>query len=148
MLHEKITSDKAPEAIGPYSAGISIGDYIFLSGQLGIDPASGNLKEGIEAETVQSIDNVEALLKEKGLDLSYVLKTTVYLTDMNDFAKVNEIYGQRFKDPYPARSCVQVAALPKGGHVEIEVFAIDTRALEVVCKGEGECCCGNCCHEE
>lgn len=148
MLHEKITSDKALEAIGPYSAGISIGDYIFLSGQLGIDPASGNLKEGIEAETVQSIDNVEALLKEKGLDLSYVLKTTVYLTDMNDFAKVNEIYGQRFKDPYPARSCVQVAALPKGGHVEIEVFAIDTRALEVVCKGEGECCCGNCCHEE
>lgn len=148
MLQEKIISEKAPKAIGPYSAGISVGDYVFLSGQLGIIPETGKFAEGIEAQTTQAIDNIEALLKESGLDLRYVVKTTVYLADMNDFAKVNEIYGKRFSDPYPARSCVEVSCLPKNGLVEIEVFAIDTRALEVICSEEGDaCCCGSCCHE-
>lgn len=118
-----IASDKAPAALGPYSAGIKTGDLVFLSGQLGIDPATGTLAEGVEAQAVQSLANVEALLAEAGATFDNVVKTTVFLADIADFAKVNEVYASKFTEPFPARSAVQVGALPAGGLVEIEVIA-------------------------
>lgn len=118
-----ITSDKAPAALGPYSAGIKTGNMVFLSGQLGIDPATGKLPEGVEAQAAQSLANVEALLTAAGATFANVIKTTVYLADIADFAKVNEIYASKFSEPFPARSAVQVGALPAGGLVEIEVVA-------------------------
>jgi 2-iminobutanoate/2-iminopropanoate deaminase len=119
-----IKSEKAPKAIGPYSIGVSIRHFVFTSGQLGMDPASGNLVEGgIDAETRQALQNVKTVLEEAGTSMDNVVKTTVFLKDMNDFAKMNAIYGEFFSGDYPARSAVQVAALPRGGMVEIEVIA-------------------------
>ncbi|MDM8301010.1 RidA family protein [Collinsella tanakaei] len=118
-----IASDKAPAALGPYSAGIKTGNMVFLSGQLGIDPATGKLPEGVEAQAAQSLANVEALLAAAGATFDNVVKTTVFLADIADFAKVNEIYASKFSQPFPARSAVQVGALPAGGLVEIEVIA-------------------------
>lgn len=123
---EKITikSDKAPKAIGPYSIGVRANHFVFTSGQLGLDAVTGNLVEGgIEAETRQALINVKTVLEEAGTQLENVVKTTVFLRDINDFAKMNAIYGEFFKGDFPARSAVQVAALPKGGAVEIEVIA-------------------------
>ena len=119
-----IASDKAPAALGPYSAGIKTGNMVFLSGQLGIDPATGKLPEGVEAQAKQSLANVGALLEAAGLGYENVVKTTVLLADINDFATVNAVYGDVFPEPYPARSCFAVAALPMGGLVEIEVIAV------------------------
>ena len=116
-----VSSDKAPAALGPYSAGIKTGNMLFLSGQLGIDPATGKLPEGIEAQAAQSLANIEALLAAAGATFDNVVKTTVLLADIADFATVNEIYASKFTEPYPARSAFQVAALPAGGLVEIEV---------------------------
>ena len=118
-----ISSDKAPAALGPYSAGIKTGNMLFLSGQLGIDPATGKLPEGIEAQAKQSLANIEALLAAAGATFDNVVKTTVLLADIADFATVNEIYASKFSEPFPARSAFQVAALPAGGLVEIEVIA-------------------------
>lgn len=118
-----VSSDKAPAALGPYSAGIKTGNMLFLSGQLGIDPATGKLPEGIEAQAAQSLANIEALLAAAGATFDNVVKTTVLLTDIADFATVNEIYASKFSEPFPARSAFQVAALPAGGLVEIEVIA-------------------------
>lgn len=118
-----ISSDQAPAALGPYSAGIKTGNMLFLSGQLGIDPATGKLPEGVEAQAKQSLANVEALLTAAGATFDNVVKTTVFLADIADFAAVNEIYASKFSEPYPARSAVQVGALPAGGLVEIEVVA-------------------------
>jgi 2-iminobutanoate/2-iminopropanoate deaminase len=116
-----IATDKAPAAIGPYSQAVCVGGLVFLSGQLALDPVSGNLVEGgIQAQTKQALENVKAILDKADLTLDNVIKTTVFLADINDFAAMNEVYGQYFTDNYPARSAVQVAALPKGGLVEIE----------------------------
>lgn len=123
MKKEIVTCSQAPAAIGPYSQGVSWNGLLFLSGQLGMDPDSGILKEGLEAQTEQIFANIEALMKNEGLDMSHILKATVFLTDMNQFATVNRIYEQHVPAPYPARSAFAVSALPKGGLVEIEVVA-------------------------
>lgn len=123
MGKQVISTTQAPGAIGPYSQAVQIGDLLFASGQLGLIPETGQLAEGVEAQTTQALNNVKAILAEAGLGLEHVVKTTVFLADMNDFAKVNEIYGGFFSQPYPARSAVQVARLPKDGLVEIEVIA-------------------------
>jgi 2-iminobutanoate/2-iminopropanoate deaminase len=119
-----IVSEKAPKAIGPYSVANQLGQLVFASGQLGLDPASGQLVAGgIEAETRQALTNLGYVLEAAGSSLNHVLKTTVFLQDMNDFAKMNAIYAEFFTSNHPARSTVQVAALPKGGLVEIEAIA-------------------------
>ncbi len=120
---KEIKTDKAPGAIGPYSQAIDTGDFVFLAGQIGINPETGELVEGIENQTAQVMENIRAVLKAAGLDLSNVVKTTIYLTDMENFATVNKIYGSYFNPPYPARSTVAVKTLPKDALVEIEVVA-------------------------
>ncbi|MBO7487925.1 MAG: RidA family protein [Bacteroidales bacterium] len=120
-----IITDKAPAAIGPYSQAIDIGaGLVFLSGQLPIDPATGSFPDGgIQAQTRQAILNVQAILQEAGLSLANVVKTTVFLADMGDFAAMNEVYAQFFVQPFPARSAVAVKTVPKGALVEIECIA-------------------------
>ena len=119
-----ITSKKAPQPIGPYSVAIQTGLLVFTSGQLGLEPASGNLVPGgVEAETRQVLTNLQHVLEDSGSGLDRAIKTTVFLKDMADFQKMNAIYGEFFQKNPPARSTVQVAALPKGGTVEIEVIA-------------------------
>lgn len=125
-MHEKkvIATDKAPGAIGPYSQAIGFGPFIFTSGQIPIDPATGDIVAGdIQAQTRQSLNNVKAILESAGASMSQVVKTTVFVKDMNDFTKVNEVYGEFFPAPSPARSLVEVARLPKDVGVEIEVIA-------------------------
>jgi len=122
-VKKAIHTDKAPKALGPYSPAIDGGDTVFLSGQLGIDPAAGKLVDGVEAQARQALENIGNVLDAAGLTLENVVKTTIFLADMKDFAVVNAVYGSFFAEPFPARSCVQVAALPAGGLVEIEVLA-------------------------
>ena len=110
-------------AIGPYSAAIASGDLLFCSGQLGMDPATGELRDGVTAQAEQALMNLRALLAAAGFGVEHVVKCTIFLTNLADFATVNEIYGRTFSEPYPARSTVQVAGLPKGGLVEIEAIA-------------------------
>ena len=116
-----ISSPDAPAALGPYSAGIKTGNLVFMSGQLGINPATGKMPEGAVEQAKQSLANIEALLTAAGATFDNVVKTTVYLAGIADFAAVNEVYATKFTEPYPARSAFQVAALPAGGLVEIEV---------------------------
>ena len=125
MLTKQIViSDKAPKALGPYSVANRIGNLVFTAGQLGLDPQTGELAQGgIEAETRQALTNIRNVLEAAGSSLEQVVKTTVFLRDMNDFTRMNTIYGQFFTENFPARSTVQVAALPKGGAVEIETVA-------------------------
>lgn len=119
-----VTTDQAPKAIGPYSVATKAGPFVFTSGQLGLEPASGALVEGgVEAETRQALTNLRHVLEAAGSSLSLVVKTTVFLRDINDFARMNAVYGEFFTQDPPARSAVQVAALPKGGAVEIEAIA-------------------------
>ncbi len=124
-MKQRINTDNAPAAIGPYSQAIDSGHgLIFVSGQLPIDPATGAFPEGgIQAQTRQSLTNAKAILEAAGLGLDNVVKTTVFLADMGDFAAMNEIYAQFFKEPFPARSAVAVKTLPKGALVEIECIA-------------------------
>lgn len=119
-----ISTTSAPGAIGPYSQAIDAGNMVFASGQIPIDPATGNIPEGITEQTRQSLANVAAILDATGLTLDNVVKTTVFLADMGDFAAMNEVYGNTFRAPYPARSAVAVKTLPKNVLVEIEVIAI------------------------
>lgn len=121
---KKLHSDKAPKALGPYSQAIVAGGLVFASGQVPIDPATDNFVEGgIKEQTKQSLTNVSNVLAEAGIDLSHVVKTTVFLSDMDNFAAMNEVYATFFSEPYPARSAVAVKTLPKGALVEIEVIA-------------------------
>ena len=122
-MKKVVVTDKAPGAIGPYSQGINVGDMFFFSGQIPVNPETGEMPEGIEAQAKQSLENVKALLESQGMDFSNVIKTTVFLADMNDFATMNGIYATYFVEPYPARSAVQVAKLPKGALIEVEVIA-------------------------
>jgi 2-iminobutanoate/2-iminopropanoate deaminase len=125
MTQKKVIfSEKAPKALGPYSVANQIGEFVFTAGQLGLDPQTGELViGGIEAETRQALTNIRNVLEAAGSSLSQVVKTTVFLRDINDFTRMNAIYGQFFTENFPARSTVQVAALPKGGAIEIEVVA-------------------------
>ncbi len=123
MAKETITAEKAPAAVGPYVHAVKAGGFVFTSGQLGLDPETGTLPEGVAAQAEQAIRNIETVLAAAGLALSDVVKTTVFLADMKDFAVINEVYARYFTDGAPARSCVQAAALPKGGLFEIEVIA-------------------------
>ena len=121
-----IQTNQAPAAIGPYSQAIEKGGILFTSGQLGIDPATGTFVEGgVQAQTVQIFKNIRALLSEAGYTMSDIVKTTVYLADMSDFATVNEVYAAQFESAYPARSAIAVKTLPKNGLVEIEVIAMN-----------------------
>lgn len=120
-----IATQNAPAAIGPYSQAIQAGNTVYVSGQLGIDPSTGNFAEGgTEAQARQSLTNISNILKEAGLSMKNVAKVTVLLADINDFAAVNEIYKDFFEAPFPARSAFAVAALPKGGKIEIEAIAV------------------------
>lgn len=119
-----ISTAKAPSAIGPYSQAIRVGNFVYTSGQIPIDPATGVFAEGgIKEQTRQSLLNVKAILEEAGLTMGDVVKTTVFMADMNDFAEMNAVYAEFFCEPFPARSAVAVKTLPKGALVEIEVVA-------------------------
>ena len=118
-----VSTEKAPAAIGPYSQAQISNGFVFASGQVAIIPETGAIAEGIEAQANQVFKNITELLKAAGSDISKTIKTTVFIKDMNDFAKVNEIYGKYFTEPYPARSCVEVARLPKDVLIECEVIA-------------------------
>lgn len=125
MNKKVVFTTKAPAAIGPYSQAITTGNLLFASGQIPVDPATGEVVAGgIEAQTKQVLANIRAVLAEAGAGMESVIKTTVFLTDLGDFQTVNAIYGEAFSQEPPARSCVQVAALPKGVAVEIEVVAV------------------------
>ena len=123
-MKQAVASPDAPKAIGPYSQAVRAGQLLFLSGQVPLDPATGQMVTGdIAAQTRRVFDNLAAVLKAGGRSLADVVRTTVYLADMNDFAAVNEVYGTYFTEPYPARATVQVARLPKDARVEIDVIA-------------------------
>lgn len=122
-MKKVVETKKAPGAIGPYSQGIDIGNLIFFSGQIPLSPETGEMPEGIEAQTKQALENVNGLLESQGLDFSHVVKTTVFLDNMDDFNTVNSIYAQYFVEPYPARSAVEVGRLPKGALIEVEIIA-------------------------
>lgn len=122
MTH--VSTPNAPAALGPYSQAVDTGSTVYCSGQLGLDPATGNLADGVQAQTHQALKNLQAVLNEAGLSLDNVVKTTVFVQDLADFGTVNEIYGTYFHGGFPARSCVQIAALPKNAIVEIECIAV------------------------
>ena len=123
-MKQVLATEQAPAAIGPYSQGIAAGETVYVSGQLPLDPATGAFPEGIAAQTAQSLKNIQAILAQQGMTLANVVKTTVFLADINDFAEMNKVYGEFFTQPYPARSAVQVARLPKDAAVEIECIAV------------------------
>ena len=120
---ERVQTDGAPAAIGPYSQAIISGGFVFTAGQIGLDPDTGEFVEGVEAQAERVLENLSAVLEAAGSGMSKVVKTTMYLADMNDFVAVNEIYARYFSEPFPARSAVQAAKLPKGGLVEIDAIA-------------------------
>ena len=123
MKREIIHTNNAPGAIGPYSQGIIVGDFVYTSGQIPINPATGVMETDIKLATKQSMENVKAILEAAGTSLENVVKTSIFLKDLNDFAAVNEVYGTYFTENPPARSCVQVAKLPKDAVIEIEAIA-------------------------
>ena len=124
MTRDAISTTGAPAALGPYSQAIATGGHVFCSGQLGLDPATGELAEGVEAQAERAMRNLAAVLEAAGLTPDDIVKTTIFLADIADFAVVNAVYGRYMPDPPPARSTVGVAALPKGGLVEIEAIAV------------------------
>ena len=123
MEKKIIATDKAPAAIGPYSQAIEAGGFVFASGQIPVDPSTGNIPDGIEAQAKQALTNVRNLMEASGLSMDNIVKTSVFIKDMNDFAKVNEVYATFFESDFPARSCVEVARLPKDVLIEVEVIA-------------------------
>ena len=125
MQKTVVQAPNAPPAIGPYSPALRVGDFLFLSGQIPLDPATGQLLDGdIKAQTTRVLQNMGELLKAGGADFGNVVRTTIFLADMNDFATVNQVYASFFTEPYPARATVQVARLPKDVRVEIDAIAI------------------------
>ena len=125
MKHQVIHTDNAPKAIGPYSQAVKAGNMLFVSGQVPFVPETMEIVEGdVKAQTAQSLKNVQAISAEAGLDFSHVVKSTVFIKDMNEFAQINEVYAEFFGENKPARACVEVARLPKDVKVEIEVIAI------------------------
>ena len=124
MTKEVINTNNAPEAIGPYSQVVIVGDFVYTSGQIPLNPATGELVTDIKLATKQSMENIKAILAEAGTSLNNVVKTSIFLKDLNDFEAVNEVYGTYFIENKPARSCVQVAKLPKDAVIEIEAIAV------------------------
>ncbi|MCL6466581.1 MAG: RidA family protein [candidate division WOR-3 bacterium] len=122
-MKQAVVSEQAPKPVGPYSQAVIVGSLVWCSGQIGIDPNTGTLVEGLEQQTEQIFNNLKAVLEKAGSGLERVVKTTVFITSMDNFARVNEVYARFFKEPFPARSTVEVGALPKGALVEIEVIA-------------------------
>jgi 2-iminobutanoate/2-iminopropanoate deaminase len=119
-----VNTDKAPAAIGPYSQAVKAGNFMFISGQIPVDPTTGNVVSGgVAAQTKMVLDNITAILNSQNLELGNVVKTTVFLTDLNDFEAVNKVYGEYFAKDAPARCCVQIGRLPKGVSIEIEAIA-------------------------
>ena len=118
-----VSTSNAPAAIGPYSQALDLGDLVFVSGQIPVNPATGMMADTVEEQAAQSLANIKAILAQAGLTMANVVKTVIFLADINDFAAVNQVYAQAFSEPYPARSCVQVAAIPKGAKLEIECIA-------------------------
>ena len=123
-MKQVIATTNAPAAIGPYSQAIQAGNILFVSGQLGINPVTGRFAEGVKEQTLQVFKNIKAILAEAGFEIGDVVKTTVFLADMDDFAAMNEVYASQFNGAFPARSAVAVKTLPKNGLVEIEVIAV------------------------
>lgn len=121
---KQISTDKSPAAIGPYSQGLDIGNMVFVSGQIPVDPKTGTMAQTIQEQTAQSLNNLKNILAEAGLTMQNVVKTVVFLADLSDFAAMNGVYETFFSAPFPTRSCVQVAAIPKGAKVEIECIAV------------------------
>ncbi len=142
MFTKAYSSPKAAAAIGPYSPALKLGDFVYLSGQLPLDVQGNIIGNDIQEQTYQVLKNIEAVLAEMTLETRHIVKTTVFLTDLADFAAMNEIYATYFTQPYPARSCVQVAALPKGAKIEIEALVIDTLVYEQQAATQGSCGCG------
>ena len=122
-MQKVISTDKAPGAIGPYSQAIEVNGMVFTSGVIPVDPATGVIPEGVEAQATQAFTNLTNLVEASGAAMSQVVKTTVFIKEMNDFGKINEIYARFFKEPYPSRSCVEVARLPKDVLLEVEAIA-------------------------
>lgn len=159
MFMKSIQSENAPKAIGPYSPAVKLGDFVYLSGQIPVDPASNAVVEGgIVEQTKQVFKNIEAILAEMGLETRHIVKTTVFLKNMDDFSAMNQVYSSYFNEPYPARSTIEVSRLPKDVLVEVEALVIDTSAYERQMGGgcgdggcEGGCCggdeggCDGCC---
>ena len=148
-----VKPENAPKALGPYSPATKLGDFVYLSGQIPLDPETGEVVgTTIEEQTHQVMKNIGAVLADMGLGYKHIMKTTIYIADVNDFDKLNEVYGSYLEEPYPARSCVQVARLPKDVKVEIECFVIDTLVYEQQyaaqqsgCSSCGGGCDGGCC---
>lgn len=149
-----IKPEKAPKALGPYSPAVKLGDFVYLSGQIPLNPMTGEVEgTDIETQTRQVMENIRVVLHEMGLDFKHIVKTTIFMSDLQDFEKLNEVYGSYLEEPYPARSCVQIARLPKDVKVEIECIVIDTLAYEqqMAAQAEGGCsscgggCDGGCC---
>ena len=136
MSKEPITSKHAPAALGPYSQGVRAGNTVYLSGQIGLDPATGNLVDGVEAQTHQVLKNLRAVAQAAGGELDDIVKLTLLLADLADFTKVNEIMASYFRAPYPARATYQVVALPKGARIEVEGILV-LAAADVVQPGSG-----------
>lgn len=124
MSFKTISTQLAPEAVGTYSQGVEYNGVIYFSGQIGLDPKTMQLQDGFSPQLEQVMKNIDGLLESQKLKRTDILKTTIFLTDLNNFGEVNKVYTEYFREPYPARSCVQAAALPKGAEVEIEVMAI------------------------
>ncbi len=123
-MKKQISTDKAPAAIGPYSQAIAANGTLYVSGQIPVNPATGEVSSDISEQTKQSMENIKAILEEAGTDFSKVVRCGIFIKDMNDFAKINEVYGSYFSEPYPARATVEVARLPKDVLVEIDAIAI------------------------
>ena len=148
-----VKPENAPKALGPYSPATKLGDFVYLSGQIPLDPETGEVVgTTIEEQTHQVMKNIGAVLADMGLGYKHIMKTTIYIADLNDVDKLNEVYGSYLEEPYPARSCVQVARLPKDVKVEIECFVIDTLVYEQQyaaqqsgCSSCGGGCDGGCC---
>ena len=119
-----VSTPNAPAAIGPYSQALDLGNMVFVSGQIPVDPATGKMADTVEEQAAQSLANLKAILAEAGLTMANVVKTVIFLADINDFVAVNAEYAKAFAEPFPARSCVQVAAIPKGAKLEIECIAV------------------------
>lgn len=142
MFSKVIEPKNGPAAIGPYSPAIKLGDFVYVSGQLPVNEAGEIVSDSIEEQTRQCIKNIENVLAGANLKLHHVMKTTIFMSDLSEFVKMNEVYAECFAQPYPARSCVQVAALPKGAKIEIECLVIDTLVYEAQLKGGS--CSGSC----
>lgn len=146
---QSITPKKGPKTLGPYSPAIKLGDFVFVSGQLPINAATEEVVEGgIRKQAAQVFENIEMVLKESNLTLRQVVKTTIFLKNLEDFNSVNQIYALYFTSPYPARSCVEVSALPKDALIEVECIAYDTKEIDDMYDIENDDCGGDECVED